>query len=320
MKKGFIKRKKCKASLFLTAIILATPFAAYPRPLIAGDFIYVDGNSTGKMDGSSKHPYDSIQKAIDKASNQENKAVFVRSGVYRENIDIWEDVEVVGEDREEVIIKAKDDDKEVAKMHDDSILRNVTLKDGKRGIEVGGGDEATIKNCVIKDNEKDGIKVKSAEVEDKNEVDIRENIIEKNGWNGIYSETRKIVIKDNEITKNGADGIEVLSGSEALVEDNKLRENDGDGLKLTLDNSEIWVDDNTFYDNGREGLEVRVEGGRGMIEVKSSKFYKNDRFGIARIEIRPFDNSHWETDLFIKYDNQYWENDWGDISNVINTY
>lgn len=320
MKRVLTKGKKRKIALILAVIFLVTPFVAYPLPLIAGDYVYVDDDVSDKMDGSSKHPFDSIQRAIDKASNRESKAVYVKKGTYEENVEIWEDIEVVGEDKENVIIKARNEDKEVVKMHDDAILRNVTVKDGERGIEIKGGAEATVKNCIIKNNDKDGIKIKSAEVDDKNEVDIRENTIEKNGWNGIYSESRKIVIKDNEIKKNGRDGVEIASGSEALIEDNRFEENDGDGLRLTIDGSEIWVDDDTFYDNGREGLEVRSFGADGSIQVKSSKFYKNDRYGIARIGLEPFGDRDWNDSLYVKYDNKYWENDWGDFSNIIKIF
>lgn len=316
MKKGLTKGKRSKASLILMVVILTVPFVAYPQPLIAGDYVYVEHHGSNIKDGSSSHPYESIQKAINKAEKY-NMAVYIKPGTYEENIEIWEDIEVVGYNQEKVVIKAHDDNREVVKMHDDAILRNVTVKDGERGIEVDSGAEATIKNCIIKDNEKDGIKVREAKVEDKNEVDIRENVIEKNGWDGIYSEERKIVIKDNEIRENGLDGIEVASGSEALIEDNKLKDNDGDGLKLTIDDSEIRVDDNTFYDNGREGLEARAYGADGYIEVKSSKFYKNNRYGIARVEKESYGDERWEKNLFVKYDNEFWENDQGSISNII---
>jgi hypothetical protein len=317
--KSLYKREKIRKVTSLLLVVFIVSALVYPSSTLAKGYVYVDDNASGSMDGSSKKPYDSIQKAINKAKEQK-KDVYVKSGNYRENIEIWEDMEVVGENQKDVTIEARDKGEETVKMNDDTILRKVTVRGGERGIKVKGGDEATIKDCIIKDNKKDGIKIESAKVSDKDGVDIRGNVIEKNGWNGIYSEKRKIVLKDNEINENGRDGVEVAAGSKGIIEDNRFDENDGDGLKLTIDGSEIWTDDNTFYDNDREGLELTSYGRRGMVEIKDSKFYKNSRYGVARIERKPFSDADWSASVIFKKSNKFWNNKIGNISSAIEIF
>lgn len=54
-----------------------------PLPPFVGE-IYVDANNTGDQDGSSEHPYNTIQLGINHAAN--NNVIIVRPGTYLENV------------------------------------------------------------------------------------------------------------------------------------------------------------------------------------------------------------------------------------------
>lgn len=292
---------------------------AAPFKLNAKSYLYVDDDASGTMDGSRNHPYDKIQDALDKA-RKENKDVSIRKGTYKENIEIWGDIKVYGSDRSEVIIKAKDDDESTVIMHDDSILSKVTVRDGERGVVVKSGDGAVISDCKIIKNDKDGIKAGKADKVEKDQLEVYNSYIAENGWNGIYAEERRSNIKNNEIYFNGKDGVELGDDSKASIEDNRFKENDGDGLRLTLDSSDIWIEDNTFYNNEREGLEIRAAYQQeGYIGVKENKFYKNDRWGVARVEKAPFSDEQWNKSVYFEK-NIFSENRNGEISPIINVY
>lgn len=304
----------------LIAIVLVAAFVSYQSVTGSSNFVYVDADNDGSEDGSSDHPYNEIQEAIDEARD-EGKDVYVRSGEYEENIKLWEDVELHGKDKNKVTIKADDDDEPVIKMYDDTEVRNVEIKDGQYGILVNDGSKAYITDCIIKDNDDDGIFIEAADTDNDHIVEIYNTSIYDNGWNGIYSEERKFSIKDNEIFDNDGDGVEFEKGSEGVFEDNRLKNNDGVGLRLTIDKSEIYVKDNTFRSNDKSGAEVGVEGKIGIVHFNhKNKFYENKGFGIVRVERSYFSAESWNNSLNIDGGINYWSNGDSDVSHFIKVY
>jgi len=292
----------------------------FPGVSFAGtEDIYVDADASGTQDGSSNHPYETIGDAIDEADNIDGKVeIHVASGTYKENIVVPKKVKIVGNDKKKVIIKA-DDDKIAVKLNHKSEILKVTIKGGKYGVTIDDGDRALIKDCIIKNNRKDGIKVKKASVKDKYIATIEDNKIYDNGGSGIYSEKRQLSIVNNEIINNDGDGIDIEGGSSAWIYKNHVKDNDKSGLKLTLDGSNIWTKNNTYRDNGREGIEVEAYGGSGRVDINKSKLYKNERYGIARVQRGSFASSVWNG-LTVQEDTTFWENVLGTLSGVVRVY
>lgn len=306
--KQFNKKEIIGSVILLTIFIL--PFFSYA----GSKKIYVDKNNSGTQDGSSKHPYKTISEALRNASK--NTTVNVEKGTYHENIEIPEDVTVAGSERDEVIIEANDNDDPAVKMEHKSHLDEVTVKKGRIGILVDDGDGASISECIIKNNDKEGIKIESAKVESKHEVRITDTIIKNNGKNGIFSEKRKLAIARNKIYDNDGDGIGIMPGSKAWISGNTIKDNDKSGMRINLDNSDIVAKGNTFRNNKREGIEIDASGSRGKIEIKRSKFYQNERYGIALIQRGYFQRSIWNG-LIVNGDNTFWKNRLGNVSPII---
>ncbi len=286
----------------------------------SSSFIYVDTNYSGTEEGSSSKPYIKIQKAIDKAKN-ENKNVYIRSGKYKENLKLWKGVELVGKDRDKVEIKAKDDNDPVIKMYDNTEIHHLTVKKGQYGVLINNDSKAHIGNCRIIDNKDDGVFVEEASTKDEKIVEIYDSIIAHNGWDGIYSEKRKISIKNNEIFNNDKDGIAIGKGSKGVIEGNRVKDNDGVGLRITIDGSELYIKNNTFRDNNKSGLEVGSEGVEGLIDLNhKNKFYKNDKYGIVKVGRANFSAEQWNKSFKIDGNIKYWDNVWGNISHIIRVY
>jgi len=277
--------------------------------------IYVDRSYSGKEEGTSKKPFRSIDDAIDEA--EYGDTIYIAAGTYDENIILPENVDLIGDNREEVVIDGGDDDKAVIKMKYKSKVSDVTVKGGKYGIKVDDGARVDITNVIVKENKHDGIKVESAEKKSKYEAIIHNSIIKDNGRSGIYVEgSRKISITENQIYYHNVDGIDLASGTEAWIYKNKIKNNDGSGMKLVLDGSEIWTKNNTIRDNEREGIEVNAYGGYGRIDVNKSKFYDNDHYGVARVQRGLFSSSVWDGFTF-RGENIFVGNDHGEISSII---
>jgi hypothetical protein len=282
--------------------------------------VYVDADYSGEEEGSSDKPFSKIQDAVDKAADK-NQDVYVREGDYKENIKLLEDVKLYGSDKNEVIIKAEDDDEPVVKMYDDSEISEVTLKDGQYGILVNDESKALIQNCIIIDNEDDGIFIQEAETDNDEIVEIYDSFIAHNGWNGIYSEERKFSIKRNEIYNNDGDGVEFADDSEGVFEDNLIKKNDGVGLRVFIDESELYIKDNTFRENNKSGIEVGAGGQLGEINLdRKNKFYKNGNYGIVRVERAPFSFDQWNKSFVIEHGVIFWDNVDSEISHFIRVY
>lgn len=295
--------------LLMMVIVPALSFAK------SGHKVYVDDNASGTQDGSSDHPYKTITEGLKHA--KKNDEVHVRAGSYKENITIKEDRKLYGSGRDKVTITANDDDVPVVMMEDDTKIDGVTVRKGRNGIEIERNAKVSIVNCTVKDNDRDGIRIrKHNKVDTKNAVSIDNTVIKNNGKFGIYSEAHRVVITDSDITDNDKDGVFLLSGSSAWLSGNSIKKNDGSGMKLILDGSNIWTKSNSIADNKREGIEVNAYGGTGRIDIKKSKIHGNDRYGIARVKRGTFSNSIFNG-LTVQTDTEYWDNASGNLSHII---
>ncbi|TSC94859.1 MAG: S-layer protein [Candidatus Berkelbacteria bacterium Athens1014_28] len=304
-----IRKREAFASLILLAV-LVLPFFSF-----AGTSkIYVDDSASGTQNGSVHHPYKTITKALEKANDDDE--IHIASGTYKENIKISNRVKVFGSGMDKVTIIARDDSKEVVDMHGKSEINGVTIRGGKYGIEVDKDSKASIIECRILDNDKDGISIESGKVNDKYKVSIVESKIEKNGRAGIFSQKRRLVIIDNEIRENESDGIDIEKGSSVWIADNEVKDNEGSGLRVVLDGSEIWTKKNTFYNNHREGIEINAYGQAGRVDINKSKLYKNDRNGIAKIQRGDFPVSIWDG-ATVQSNNLFWENKLTNVTDAI---
>lgn len=313
-----IKKKVMKNLVKNLGTIMLVAALMLPVLSMADDKdIYVDADASGKQTGSSSHPYKKIGDAIDDAKNEdEDVNIHVASGTYKENIEVPGDVKIFGSDKDKVIIKG-DDDEAVVKLKHDTEINKVTIKGGKYGVKINDGDRASIVDCVIKDNDKDGVKIEAAPIKnDKYIASITDSKIYDNGGSGIYSEKRQLSIINNEIIENDGDGVDIEGGSSAWIYKNDIKDNNKTGLKLTLDGSNIWVKNNTLRDNEREGIEVNAFGGYGRIDVNKTKLYQNERYGIARVQRGSFASSVWDG-LTIQEDSKFWENVIGSLSSII---
>ncbi|MDX9913220.1 MAG: right-handed parallel beta-helix repeat-containing protein [Candidatus Moranbacteria bacterium] len=300
--------------VLLLAVIFIAPAVSFAR---STRDIYVDANAGSNQDGSIKHPYKKIEDAIKKAKKTDRKVeIHVAKGTYRENIEVPSDTKIFGEDKKNTIIKAKDGDRPVVKLNHKTEINKFTIEDGEYGVVIDDDDRASVIKCVIKNNDKDGVKIKRASIDDKYIASVTESDIYDNGRSGIYSEKRRLSLIDNFIHENDGDGIDISGGAQAWIAGNKVKENEKSGMKLTLDGSYIWTKNNTYYENKREGLEVNSYGGTGRIDINKSKFYKNDKYGIARVKRGTFNNSIWNG-LTVQSDAIFWENNQGNISDSI---
>lgn len=276
--------------------------------------VYVDGSKTGTEDGSVSNPYHTISEAL--VHSDKRTDVHVAKGTYKDNIEIPKGVRIFGSDVDDVIIQAKNKKKVVVSMKDDTEINKVTIEKGRQGIWVKEDAEVSIIKCTVKNNDKDGISIAKGSTKKKDAVSITDSIIKNNGRAGIFSQKRRLVLIDNEIVDNETDGLDLAFGSSAWIEDNNFKDNDGSGMKLTLDSSNIWIKSNSFRNNGNEGIEISAWGTAGRIDINKSKFNSNENYAIARINKAPISKSFWNG-LTIQSNNVFEKSVKGSVSPVI---
>lgn len=304
------QKKAIFAGSLLLLVIFVTPFFTFAK----SDKFYVDDDASGTQNGSMAHPFKTISAAMKKAGK--NDEIHVASGKYKENITIKEGVEIFGSDKKNVIITADDKDVPVVFMKDRSKINNVTVRKGQNGIEVLKNSEASIVDCIVEDNDRDGIRIRAHKtVNNKEAVSIDSTIVRENGKIGIYSEVHRVVVTKSAILNNGSDGIIFSSGVSAWMSGNDVKNNDGSGMKLYLQGSNIWTKSNSFSGNDREGIEVNSYGS-GRIDIKKASIRGNGRYGVARV-VRGNTSASAFNGLTVQSDVEFFGNKSGSISPII---
>lgn len=278
--------------------------------------LYVDAKNNGVEDGSSNHPYNTINEAMAKANSKTD--IHVGNGFYKENIEIKDGVKIFGENKDKVVIEAESSRKPVIFMNENTVINKVTIKKGKYGIKVQDDSKAEIIKCVVKDSNNDGIYINSGKVKDSRKVSISESEIRNNDGAGIFSGKRSLSITDSKIINNDGDGIDIADGSSAWIAKNEITDNNKSGMKLRIDKSNIWTKKNKIAHNGREGVEVGFRGGAGRIDITDSSIFQNGKYGVARVQRAVFGNNLglWKKYLTFNGKNNIGENKSGNISGI----
>ncbi len=310
-----LKSPKFKRALFVVAVLLI----AVPSFVLSSHKtkLYVDEHASGTQDGSGSHPYKTIAQAVRAASK--NTEIHIAKGTYEENVDLKEGMGIFGEDKSDVIIKAGDKGDAVVTMADNTTLDKVTVENGRYGVKVEDGAKASIIQCIVKNNHRDGIFVVGDGIKKSSMVSISENEIRDNDGTGLYAQKRKLSITDNEIRNNNGDGIDIESGSAAWIADNKISSNDKSGMKLRVDGSEIWTKSNSIRNNDREGIEISYKGKAGRIDIAKTKIMGNKKYGVARVQkfLGNTPVAAWNKYVTFNTKNTITGNKDGDISSVI---
>ncbi len=264
--------------------------------------LYVRASASGTQDGSSAHPFKTINQAMRVA--KKNTEIHISNGFYKENVDMRSDIDIFGESKKGVVIEASDKNKAVVRMENDTTIDKVTLQKGKYGIKVDDDAKVSVIECLVLSNERAGIYVEADGVKKSRQVIISENKITDNDGAGIYSGKRKLSITENEITDNDGDGIDIEKGASVWIADNKVNDNDKSGMKLRIDGSTIWTKSNSFRDNKREGMEISFGGVAGRINISKTKILNNKRYGVARVQRMPVAGSASLWNKYLTFDNK----------------
>ena len=307
-----LSRNKLITIAFAVLFFVALPFLATSSNTKK---IYVETSASGTQNGSSEHPFKTIKQAMKEAD--EKTEIHISKGTYEENVDMKKGVKIFGEDEDDVVIESDDKDEPTVFMRHKTTINKVTIKKGKYGVKVDDDAKASIVKCVVKDSRGAGIKIKGDGKHKDDMVSISKTVVKENDGPGIFvPEKRRISITESEIVENKGDGIDLGKNISAWIADSSIKNNKKSGMKLVIDGASIWTKSNSIRNNNREGVEVSWYGGAGKINIAKSKFFKNERFAVARVQRGYFNSGLRGQYLTFDDKNVFGENIFGDISKI----
>jgi len=207
-----------------------------------GNTLYVGGDGPGN--------YTSIQLAIFNASDGDT--IYVYSGTYVENLNVFRKLTFIGEDKETTIIDGNASGNVVSVSVDWIDISGFTIRNGVIGVLLDGKmQNSSVSYNIIKENSQHGLRVMGQS--DYNIV--YGNIITDNGEEGIsfagfcdYN-----VIAENVISNNH-NGTVLQAFAYGEITGNTFEDNAEYGLCLVLWCNENRISQNNFLSNGRDAF------------------------------------------------------------------
>ena len=186
--------------------------------------------------------YPTIQRALGEADAGDT--VFVRNGVYKENITLADDVILMGQDKKTTVIDGRRKGPVVIAA-DGAVIANFTVRNGTTGI-LCKNTRPIIRDNIIMDNKGTGVHALVVLPE------IVNNVIYRNLWTGIFLESvrgTRTSISNNVIMENGYSGIFGANRTEVLVRNNIIYNNKQFGIFLGPEARKTRIVGNNMYRN-----------------------------------------------------------------------
>jgi len=189
---------------------------------------------------NTKKVFLTIKRAINDYDTLDGHTIFVKSDIYYEHLVIYKAINLIGENKEGVIIDAREDDNAVKISDDEVTFSGFTVQhSGNESYNAGmvvTSDRNIITNNIIEENY-NGI-ILSCSSDDNI---ISENFIQNNDWNGIYIKLYcdRNIIFGNTIENNNYAGIAITGSSQNEIYHNNFI---GNRHNAYDDSNNIWDD------------------------------------------------------------------------------
>ena len=234
--------------------------------------------------GSGPNNYTKIQDAINDSSDGDT--IFVYNGTYYENIEVYNSIDLVGEDRDNTFIVAYKENKNTVRVfRNNTNISGFTIYNGNRtAIQIASYDYTNVYNYSIFDNNisfnRNGIITFNSY-----NIMIYDNIIENNTYCGIsIKETYDVRISTNIVSNNDI-GIRIYNWyneavTNCIIEDNVIKNNRGRGVLIDYCKGLLLVNNSISYNN-REGVGIYSSN---HATISNNSINNNQHRGISIID------------------------------------
>jgi parallel beta-helix repeat protein len=200
---------------------------------ILGDTLYVGGSGPGN--------YSTIWEAVINTSNGDTVFVYDYSSPYYEHVTIYNQINLIGENKETTIIDGNGTGNVLSVAADWVTISGFTIQNGVNGIYLDKQSNTTISGNIVKDHAVDGILFYSSC--DYNTV--TGNIVSNNGETGIkFSSFSEYNIISENLISNNLNGTSLAAYAYGEITGNSFEDNTGYALILNL-----WCNENKIHFN-----------------------------------------------------------------------
>lgn len=198
--------------------------------------------------------YSTIQDAIGNAS--EGDTVFVKSGIYSENLTINKSLLLVGEDKETTIVVG-DGTTALLVLHDDVNVTGFTFKRPSTMRWYYGIHLLSVKQCNVFGNILEST-FRGIWLFDASFNNIYENNCTRNYYGIHLGDSNYNNVSKNWITHNTGSGISTEGSNSNIIIDNYIASNGGSGISLDggKPNSDNLIVENVVTQNGHVGIRI----------------------------------------------------------------
>jgi len=198
-----------------------------------GDTLYVGGSGPGN--------YSTIWEAVINTSNGDTVFVYDYSSPYYEHVTIYNQINLIGENKETTIIDGNGTGNVLSVAADWVTISGFTIQNGVNGIYLDKQSNTTISGNIVKDHAVDGILFYSSC--DYNT--ITGNIVSNNGETGIkFSSFSEYNIISENLISNNLNGTSLAAYAYGEITGNSFEDNTGYALILNL-----WCNENKIHFN-----------------------------------------------------------------------
>jgi len=234
--------------------------------------LYVGSNASVSGDGSRSRPLNKIQDAIDKA--KANDTIYVKDGVYRENLVIDKKIVLSGEEKNKTILNGEKSKDVIQLISDGITIQGFTIKDGNNGINIKSNENIIQDNLITNNNHGILIREKKCNIISKNNIsfntdgvilkycgynDICNNVLCENGVAILFHNSHYNHLKNNEVTQN-LFCIALVFSSNNLIEHNVIKDNgwkikNSETISIAGSGNNIVVN-NKLFNNRYKKMEI----------------------------------------------------------------
>jgi parallel beta-helix repeat protein len=196
--------------------------------------------------GPSGADYTSIQDAVNDA--RDGDKIEIWNGTYYEHVVVNKPLTIYARDGASSTVVNGDGNGTIFYVTTDNVtIENFTVMNGDYGIFIRG-NSSNVTDNIVKNNNKNGIRLESS-----NYLTIKGNDIKTNGI-GIYlNASNYTIIDDNEVISNNGTGISAYTSRNCTITNNTMNSNDYQGIRL--ETSEFnTISDNTANSNRYYGI------------------------------------------------------------------
>ncbi|MEM3696632.1 MAG: NosD domain-containing protein [Candidatus Bathyarchaeia archaeon] len=236
--------------------------------------------------------YTTIQAAIDDPQTLNGHTLYVKNGIYYENVIINKSLSLIGENKSNTIIQGNGGGTVVFIVVNNVTLRGFTVMNGSNGAFVENAD-----NCLIMDNNftqnVDAILVRYSA-----NCTIRQNIIGNNTNRGLLiTNSRDFTVSNNHVYGNKEYGINANASLNGVISQNNVYENYHDGIGIVFYSSNCVIAENNVSRNEWWGIYISEFSTNNIL-------YHNNIINNTVQASDVSSSNQWDDDL----EGNYWSN------------